>query len=139
MSGYVRLVRDLAGAPVDEPRWPAGIALVPFDAPLAAPAYALLVAAYADGHGAVPADFDTWWSATRHDSEFDAGLCFCAMQYDRLVGFALCWTSAFIKDLVVSPDARGQGVGEALLRHAFAVFSARGASEVALKRSAIWR
>lgn len=133
MSGYVRLVRDLAGAPADQPRWPADVALIPFGASMAPQAHALLVQCYADGHGAVPAGFDTWWFATRHDPEFDAALCFCARRADRLVGFALCWTSAFIKDLVVAPHVRSQGVGEALLRHAFVAFSERGAKEVALK------
>jgi ribosomal protein S18 acetylase RimI-like enzyme len=133
LPGYVRLVRDLVRRPVGERRWPDGTTLGPFSATLAPKAHALLVECYKHGHGTVPEDFDTWWAATRHDPEFDASLCFCAMQDDYLVGFELCWTSGFIKDLVVMPFVRNHGVGEVLLRHAFATFKARGFAEVALK------
>ena len=74
--------------------------------------------------------FDTG-GPRRVDPEFDAGLCVCACG-DRPPA-ALCWTSAFIKDLAVTPAARRQGLAEALLRHAFVVFRSRGASEIALK------
>jgi ribosomal protein S18 acetylase RimI-like enzyme len=132
VTEVVRLVRDLS-VPIGEVRWPPGIALAAFNASLAAKAHALLLEAYADGAGSVPADFEAWWAATRHDSEFDAGLCFCAVQDDRLVGFALCWTSAFIKDIAVAATVRQQGVGEALLRTVLGAFKERGATEVALK------
>ena len=88
---------------------------------------------YGSGFGNTPIDFDTWWAATRLDSEFDANLCFCVLQDESLVGFEHCWTSAFIKDIVVLPLVRHQGIGEALLRTAFRAFKERGATEVALK------
>lgn len=128
----LRLVRDLS-LPIGEVRWPAGIALAPFSAALAPKAHALLLDAYSNGGGSVPADFETWWAKTRHDPEFDASLCFCAVQDEHLVGFALCWTSAFVKDIAVLGFVRGHGVGEALLRTAFRAFKQRGATEVALK------
>lgn len=133
MAEPVRLVRDIVNVPVGERRWPDWAKLVPFSATLAPKAHALLLECYRSGYGSVPAEFDTWWAETRHDPEFDAGLCFCVMQDEHLVGFELCWTSAFIKDLVVLPFVRHHGVGEALLRHAFATFKARGFAEVALK------
>lgn len=127
-----RLVRDLS-VPVGDVRWPPGVSLAPFSATLAPKAHALLLEGYAEGAGTVPADFDSWWAVTRHDPEFDASLCFCAVDGDRLVGFALCWTSGFVKDIAVAADARGQGIGEALLRTALLAFKERGLSEVALK------
>jgi ribosomal protein S18 acetylase RimI-like enzyme len=132
VSDPLLLTRDL-NQPIGEVRWPEGVALTPFSAALAPRAYQLMKLAYANGFGTVPEDFDTWWAATRHDSEFDANLCFCAIEGERLVGFALCWTSAFVKDFVVHPSVRGQGIGEALLRTAFGAFSRRGASDVRLK------
>ena len=132
MTEVVRLVRDLS-VPIGEVSWPPGILLTPFNASLAPQAHALLLVAYGEGAGSLPADFDAWWAAIRHDPEFDAGLCFCATEGDRLAGFALCWTSAFIKDLGVAGDFRGRGIGEALLRTALRTFKERGAAEVALK------
>jgi ribosomal protein S18 acetylase RimI-like enzyme len=133
VPGYVRLVRDLVRMPVGARHWPDWATLTPLTPALAPEAHALLVECYRTGYGSVPMDFDLWWAATRHDPEFDANLCFCVVQDEHLVGFELCWTSGFIKDLVVLPFLRHQGVGEALLRHAFATFKARGATEVALK------
>jgi ribosomal protein S18 acetylase RimI-like enzyme len=133
MTDAVRLTRDL-GMPIGEPRWPSGISLVPFSATLAPKAHALLMLAYRDGGGLVPEAFDDWWAATRHDPEFDAALCLCAIDgTGELVGVAMCWTTAFVKDVVVHPAHRNQGIGEALLRSALAALSRRGHGEVALK------
>ncbi len=135
MPDSIRLVRDLA-IPFADARWPEGIALVPFRAALAPKAHTLLHLAYAAGGGSVSAEFDTWWAQTRHDSEFDANLCFVAAADDEPVGFALCWTAAFIKDVGVHPAFRRQGIGEALLHTAFAAFMQRGAKAVMLKAHA---
>jgi ribosomal protein S18 acetylase RimI-like enzyme len=135
MPASIRLVRDL-GMAVGDARWPAGIALVPFHATLAPRAHALLRRGYAAGGGSVPAEFDSWWAETRYDSEFDANLCFVAAAGGEPVGFALCWTSAFIKDIAVDPAFQRQGIGEALLHTAFTAFARRGAATVMLKAHA---
>ncbi|MBZ9962379.1 GNAT family N-acetyltransferase [Mesorhizobium sp. BR1-1-2] len=49
----------------------------------------------------------------------------------------MCWTSAFVRDLAVHPQARGRGIGEALMWHAFAVFRERGAPHVDLKTNTV--
>ena len=64
----------------------------------------LLQTAYVEGRG-VP-DFEEWWEKFSSDSEFDASLCFLVFGEGRLAGVALCWTSAFLKDLAVHPDMR---------------------------------
>jgi ribosomal protein S18 acetylase RimI-like enzyme len=132
MAEAVRLVRDLTG-PLAAPRWPAGIRLAPLGATLAPRAHALLRAAYAQGFGSVPQNFDTWWPPTRHDPEFDAALCFCAVAEETLVGFALCWTSGFVKDIAVAPPQRRRGIGAALLDAAATTFQQRGLTRLALK------
>jgi ribosomal protein S18 acetylase RimI-like enzyme len=49
------------------------------------------------------------------------------------VGFVLCWTSGFIKDVAVHQDWRGRGLGTALLLQAMRRLSSRGLRKVALK------
>ena len=45
----------------------------------------------------------------------------------------LCWTSAFVKDVVVRESWRRRGLGEALLLCAFNALATRGATAVELK------
>jgi ribosomal protein S18 acetylase RimI-like enzyme len=132
VAGYLKLTRHLTSA-ATAPGWPQGVTLAPFSATLAPQVHALMRLAYAEGGGSVPFDFDSWWTATRHDPEFDASLCFVALARGEPVGFALCWTSSFVKDLVVHPDWRRRGVGAALLRTALAALADRGHTEVSLK------
>jgi len=112
-------------------RWPTGFAMRCFEPADAIALHALLDVAYSNGAGA---PFDAWWPAVLGDAEFDPALCFLVIDArGRLAGAALCWTSAFVKDLVVHPDARGRGIGEALMWVVFAAFRDRGAAHVDLK------
>jgi ribosomal protein S18 acetylase RimI-like enzyme len=93
----------------------------------------LLGVGYAQGGGDVDT-FEKWWPSVRDDNEFAAELCFLALDRRQdIVGVAQCWTSAFIRDLVVHPLARRQGIATALLRTAFWEFRLRGARHVDLK------
>jgi ribosomal protein S18 acetylase RimI-like enzyme len=49
------------------------------------------------------------------------------------VAAAICWSSAYVKDLVVATAARRRGLGSNLLRHLLHAFRARGAGAVDLK------
>jgi ribosomal protein S18 acetylase RimI-like enzyme len=130
--GVVRLRHELR-EPSAAPVWPAGVHPIEFVATAAAEVHELLSLGYGTGGGAVGA-FEQWWNSVSTDAEFDAALCFLARNREGpLVGVALCWTSGFIKDLVVHPDWRRHGVGEALLRHVLATFRRRGALAVELK------
>jgi ribosomal protein S18 acetylase RimI-like enzyme len=125
-----RLRRNL-DRPIQPPEWPKGFscrALLPSDA---ADTHALLKTAYVEGRG-VP-DFAEWWEEFSGDSESDPALCFLVFGQGRIAGAALCWTSAFLKDLAVHPDARRLGIGENLLRLVFRTFQARNAFAVDLK------
>ena len=127
----LRFRRDL-GQPVDAPVWPTGFScrtLLPGDA---AAVHALLKAA--DLHGPDLPDPEGWWTALTGDSEFEAALCFVALDAElRIVGVAQCWTSAFLKDLAVHPEFRRLGIGECLLGQVFCAFRACGASHLDLK------
>lgn len=134
MTGALLLTRDLR-VPFPAPQWPPGIALVPFHSEEDAPAcHALLLQAYSAGGGDIASSFEEWWRITANDSEFDPELLFVAKTGDGDIGgLALCWTSGFVKDIVVHPAYRQQGIGKALLLQAFMVLRHRGHSHVGLK------
>ena len=114
------------------PTWPAGVRVRTFAADDARALHSLLAHGYRRGGGGVE-PFDVWLPQMTGDEEFDPELWFVAETDEMLVGAVLCWTSAFVKDLVVHESWRRRGLGEALLRHTFRAFAARGASAVALK------
>ena len=87
---------------------------------------------YQEGGGRVPA-LDVWQQRFETDPEYDPTLCFIALDAEGIVGVCQCWTSAYIKNLVVHPRAQGQGLGRALLLHAFKVFQQRREGFVDLK------
>lgn len=131
MSEHYRFVRPLTAT--DPPHWPEGVAPKPFAAKDGPAVHRLMVRAYANGGGAVP-DFESWWPAVAADSEFDPDLCVVAQARDgAVIGFALVWTSAFIKDVVVDPDWQGRGIGAAMLHEVFHRLASRGHQSVALK------
>lgn len=129
---YLLLQRDLT-APILIPAWPEGIRHAAFDVGYVKAIHALLQRAYANGFGGVAPDWLDWWEALRADSEFDPDLCLVAKAGDEVVGFCLCWTSSFVKDLVVAPEWQGHGLGAALLATAMLALRARGMDEVQLK------
>lgn len=112
------------------PQWPLDVGvrtLMPSDAPALHAFFTLTIAEFR-----LPCD--TWWRDLSGDAEFDPALCFLACDAGgHLLGAAQCWTSSFVKDLGVHPTARRRGIGEALLRHVFLVFKARGEGHVDLK------
>lgn len=96
-------------------------------------AHRLLELGYAGGGGTV-APFDIWWRDLTNDPEYDPNLCmYVKHESGTMIALAQCWTSAFVKDLVVHPGYRRRGVGRMLLLHVFAEFKARLASSVRLK------
>ncbi len=128
----IRMRASLEGGAAT-PRWPPGVHTGLFGEGQALSAHTLLTQAYAGGFGQVPT-FEQWWTDLIADAEFDPALCLAA--YDasgHMLALAQCWTSNFVKDLVVSPERRREGLGGAMLLHVFNVFRARGASHVDLK------
>jgi ribosomal protein S18 acetylase RimI-like enzyme len=130
----VRL-RKILDDTLPSPRWPDGFLMRTFEQTDAPALHALLTEVFDDGK---ERPFDEWWPRIADDAEFAPELCFLVIDAKGLLAAAaLCWTSAFVKDLVVHPEARGQGIGEALMRHAFATFAARGAGHVDLKTNTV--
>jgi ribosomal protein S18 acetylase RimI-like enzyme len=114
------------------PAWPEGTAVRALAIPDAPRLHALLEHGYRNGGGSV-APFESWLPALIGDSEFAPETCFMVVAGDELAAASICWTSGFVKDLVVHETWRRQGLGEALLYLAFQTFQDRGASTVDLK------
>ncbi len=131
-DGYLLLRRPLAEAPPPA-SLPQGVVLAPLVASDSGRVHTLIQQCYANGVGSIQPDLLDWWESLLTDSEFDRNLAFVAKHDDEVVGFCLCWTSSFIKDLVVDPRWRNRGVGSALLSAAIEALRKRGAEEVALK------
>ncbi|WP_423205771.1 GNAT family N-acetyltransferase [Pseudomonas kribbensis] len=112
--------------------WPNGIELTAYSVERAAAVHELMQIGYREGGGRVPA-LDVWQQQYETDAEYDPALCFIASDADGVIGVAQCWTSSYIKNLVVHPRARGRGLGQALLLHAFKVFQDRREGFVDLK------
>lgn len=112
--------------------WPAGISLTSYHPALAEAVHGLMELGYPQGGGRVP-ELKVWREYFETDAEYDPALCFIATDAQGVVGVAQCWTSAYIKDLVVHPRVQGQGLGRALLLHAFKVFQQRREGFVDLK------
>ncbi|PSJ58260.1 GNAT family N-acetyltransferase [Pseudaminobacter soli (ex Li et al. 2025)] len=127
----IRLRRDLGGA-LQSPVWPAGfVSRTLLSLADAVCLHALLTEVFSERRDEA---FDAWWQKLSTDEEFDPALCFLVFDAEgRLAAAAQCWTSAYLKDLAVRPDARRLGLGEALLWQVFWAFHARGAAHVDLK------
>ena len=124
--------RDL-GAPIAPAALPAGVGLVPFTRDRANLARELMKRVYPDGLNDGGISFDGFWAWLTGDPEYDASLMWVAERDGEVVGFCHCWTSDFIKDLVVAPEFRRRGLGTALLTIALETFAARGTAFVELK------
>jgi ribosomal protein S18 acetylase RimI-like enzyme len=127
----LRMRIALAGE-IPQPTWPEGSHVRGFHASDAERLHALLQHGYQRGGGSVAA-FDVWLPALTGDSEFDPELCFLVEVGDDLAAAAICWSSAFVKDIVVRQSWRRRGFGESLLHLAFRTFQERGATHVELK------
>ena len=117
---------------VPAPAWPQGIVLTGYRPEQAEEVHRLMELGHSQGGGCVPA-LDVWQQRFETDPEYDPSLCFIALDAHGIVGVCQCWTSAYIKNLVVHPRARGRGLGRALLLNAFNVFQQRREGYVDLK------
>lgn len=121
--------------PVPDGRLPAGVEVTGWDPAHARELHRLMAAAYRSGGGAVD-PFDDWLEWFTGDDEFDPSSCFLAWSNGELVGVALCWSSAFVKDLCVAEHFRRRGLASSLLTLAMSHFRRRGADGLALRSHA---
>ena len=126
---HLRLRKYLNERPV-RPSWPEGITPMLLEAIEPRLAHTVLTQSFPG----LIARLEDWYGNLTSDSEYDPALCVAAVTAEgSVIGFVQSWTSDFIKDLAVLPSARHKGIGEALMRHTFLLFAARGAAHVDLK------
>jgi ribosomal protein S18 acetylase RimI-like enzyme len=89
-------------------------------------------AVYADGYGDV-VPFERWWNSVNTDDDYDPGLVLVAIAAGSPVGFCHGWLDPFIKDVVVAPQWRRQGLAAGLITLLLADYRRRGAASVDLK------
>jgi ribosomal protein S18 acetylase RimI-like enzyme len=97
--------------------------------------HAVKEAAFADHWGYAPEAFEDWLAPRRAHPGHDPGLWLVARHDGRIVGIAECsrqFGGGFVGALGVVRDARGRGIGDALLRRAFAELARRGEQVVRL-------
>ncbi|WP_256576752.1 MULTISPECIES: N-acetyltransferase [unclassified Pseudomonas] len=112
--------------------WPNGIGLATYRTELAPAVHRLMELGYREGGGRVPT-LEHWQAQFEIDPEYDPTLCLIASDAEGIVGVAQCWTSSYLKNLVVHPRLQGRGLGRALLLEVFRVFRARHEGFVDLK------
>lgn len=92
--------------------------------------------AFAQHWGFVNESFDEWWGAFARRSDFDPELILLATDAEGTPIGALVAQKGdgygWVRDLGVLPEARGRGVGAALLERSFDDFAARGYPKVLL-------
>lgn len=91
--------------------------------------------AFAEDPTHTPEDYEHWLARRQARDDLDPSLWFAALRDGRVVGIADCARrnpGGFVQSLGVLAEARRQGIGEALLQHAFGEFWRRGVPEVRL-------
>ena len=132
----LRMWRLLDGN-VAAPAWPDGMNVRTYGDRDGLDVKALLDEAYLwDAHYA-PQPFEEWRRYMTEHDEFDPSLWFLVERDGELVACALHWKEhngrGWLKDIAVCEDARGAGLGKALIRHGLRAYSARRVQRVGLK------
>ncbi|HEY7124540.1 MAG TPA: GNAT family N-acetyltransferase [Ktedonobacterales bacterium] len=118
------------------PAWPAGTVvrtLAPGED--MQPIHQVVDEAFRDHWEPEPIDFTEWEQRWRERAGFDPSLWFIALDGTEIAGVALCRYRvrvAWVGQLAVRRPWRKQGLGLALLQHAFSEFYRRGEREIGL-------
>ena len=126
-----RMEIDLADD-VREPVWPDGIAVRPVREDEYEFVYDAAFEVWRDTSDPMDETFDEWAHWMIRSESFDPSLWFVAFAGDELAGFSISKQSSidsnagYVAMLGVRRAWRKQGLGEALLLHAFAAFRERG-------------
>jgi mycothiol synthase len=118
------------------PEWPDGIICTAFEPKEVRAFYEATVDAFAENWDFIQIEFEEWKRLRFEAPDFDPSLWFVARDGEEIAGFARCeadrWGGGWVALLGVRKPWRRRGLGEALLRHAFSEFFARGERQVGL-------
>lgn len=129
------------GEPPAPPSWPEGVAVRAF-----APGqddeviYRLVQTAFDDIEERIWSPYDEWRVYLIDRNDFDPSLWFLATEGDDIVGCTLAVEypeEGWVRQFAVRRDARGRGIGTALLREAFGELYRRGERRVGLGVAAV--
>jgi GNAT superfamily N-acetyltransferase len=94
--------------------------------------HAVFERSFSGAWGHVERTFEDWWLRMNEVGSGDPAMLFVADRGGELVGEASCVPERFgggwVGTLGVLPESRGQGIGKALLRRAFASFWERASA-----------
>jgi ribosomal protein S18 acetylase RimI-like enzyme len=132
---FWRMEIELNEAPA-APVWPEGIVLRPYVGERDERAvFEVIDTAFQDHWGHIPNRYEEWRHWTVERANFDPTLWFVACEGEQIAGGAFCLDMGghgWVDDLAVLRPWRGQGLGMALLLHAFGEFYRRGRQKVGL-------
>lgn len=132
---FYRMKIELTEQP-QSPEWPEGIICTTFDPKDVRAFYDATVDAFAENWDFIQIEFEEWKRLRFEAPGFDPSLWFLAREGEEIAGFARCeaerWGGGWVALLGVRKPWRRRGLGEALLRHAFCEFFARGERQVGL-------
>jgi ribosomal protein S18 acetylase RimI-like enzyme len=124
---HYRMQMDF-NAPYPATEWPAGFALAPVTPAEEKDLHALIISAF-DWQGVEPLSFDDWHKQIFRGGRYDPELFLMLHREGQLVGAAICYdedSRIWLKELAVSKELQGQGIGSLLLRQVFALAGQRG-------------
>jgi ribosomal protein S18 acetylase RimI-like enzyme len=130
---HYRMQMDFS-APYPAPVWPAGFTLSPVTPAEEKDLHALIISAF-DWQGVDPLSFDDWHKQIFRGGRYDPELFLMLHKEGKLVGAAICYdeeSRIWLKELAVSKELQGQGIGSLLLKQVFALAGQRGIPTVAL-------
>jgi ribosomal protein S18 acetylase RimI-like enzyme len=133
----LRMWRMLDGDLPDAP-WPNGVTVRSYTDADAERVHRLLDEQYGGwDQSYVARSHEGWLSFMTVHDDFDPAMWFLVERDGELVACALHWKESqgrgWVKDIVVRENERGNGLGKALLHHAFRAYATRGADRVGLK------
>ncbi len=120
--------------PVETPQWPEEFTLSTYQKGDETELFQLIQSTF-NWEGRTPVSMDAWRNSIFRGGRFDPKFFVLVRSAGKLAGAALSYaeeTGGWIRQLAVSQDYQGKGLGSRLLRHMFSVFYKKGLAGVGL-------